>query len=327
MISLRSRSADLPSSAARDFLTFSSSAVLALSFSRSFSSEEARSSLRRRASSVFAAFSSFSVSLRFSSVRAASFSVCFLRSAFCFCISARDFSCSFARFSQDCMFCVSWAFFSSRVFIFSFAAPSSFFALRFSSARWFASRRVSASWAFLPSSSVKLLRRASRAALSFFSSVISAVSRAFSSTALAPFSAAEVISAFFFARAAFSALAESSSPRRSRTVSTQASSFGAGLFGMSLQYSVIRRSDSPAWRMSADASFVRRLYVFPHMVTVTFSLSISFPFLTPSGQYDKAPLSGRNIHNYIIQYTKVYCKPFFQKSRAAGELFFSRMTI
>ena len=176
-MSLRSRSADFPSSAARDFFTLSSSAALALSFSRSFSSAEARSSLRRRASSVFADFSSFSDSFLFSSVSAASFSVCLRRSAFCRCISAMDLSCSAALFSPALTDCASWSFFSSRDFIFSFAASRSDFALRFSSARSFASRRVSASCAFFPSSSVKLFWSASSATLSLRSSFISAVRR------------------------------------------------------------------------------------------------------------------------------------------------------
>ena len=98
---------------------------------------------------------------------------------------------------------------------------------------------------------------------------------------------------------------------------THASSFGAGLFGISLQYSVMRRSVSSAWRISEAVSLVRRLYGFPHMVTVTFSLSISFSLSDPHWSIMISPEPGRKytiILIYIIQYTPTYCKPFLKNN-------------
>ena len=58
---------------------------------------------------------------------------------------------------------------------------------------------------------------------------------------------------------------------------THASSFESDI---SRQYSVMRRSASSPWRIREEALSVRRLYAFPHIVTVTFSLSMSAVFLS-----------------------------------------------
>ena len=222
-----------------------------------------------------AAFSSFAVSCFFSSVSCASVSVCFLRSAFCF-VSPSMFFWSSAPFSPaDFSVSASWAFLSSSDFILTSALSRAAFASALSAARLFASLRVSASCAFFPSSSEKHFFSASNSSFSFIRATFSVERRLFSSSAAAAFSAVEVSAVTFFKRSSRCAAVLPSSSIMSRTESTQASSLTSGLFGMSLQYSLILRSASAAWRFIASVSFVRRLYVFPQIVTVTFSLSIA----------------------------------------------------